>query len=54
MPEIIDKPSLETVEFEAEELPMLLPVYYKRLFPHKLFYRWMSYGLCKLCLHSSR
>lgn len=42
MPEII-----EPVVFDPEELPMLLPVYYKRLFPHKLFYRWLSYGLCE-------
>lgn len=24
-----------------------LPLYYKRLFPHKPFYRWLSYSLCK-------
>lgn len=42
MPELEDK-----VSFDPDELPMLLPVYYKRLFPHKLFYRWLSYGLCE-------
>lgn len=34
-------------EFNAELLQDMLPIYYKRLFPHKLFYRWLSYNLCK-------
>lgn len=33
--------------YDAAFLPDMLPVYYKRLFPHKPFYRWLSYGLCK-------
>lgn len=27
-----------------EQLPELLSVYYKRLFPYELYYRWLSYG----------
>ncbi|KAG5892628.1 hypothetical protein JTB14_019716 [Gonioctena quinquepunctata] len=30
--------------FNEETLPDLLPLYYKRLFPHLQFYRWLSYG----------
>lgn len=33
--------------YDPAVLPDMLPVYYKRLFPHKPFYRWLSYGLCK-------
>lgn len=36
-----------TAVYDPEFLPDMLPVYYKRLFPHKPFYRWLSYGLCK-------
>lgn len=35
------------VVYDPAFLPDMLPVYYKRLFPHKPFYRWLSYGLCK-------
>jgi DNA primase small subunit len=48
MPEEPPKEELKKREFQADLLKDLLPIYYKRLFPHKLFYRWMSYGLCKL------
>lgn len=48
MPEIVS--NTEVALFDPNELPMLLPVYYKRLFPHKLFYRWLSYGLCEFDL----
>ena len=41
-------PEIKTKEFDPEALKDLLPIYYKRIFPHKPFYRWMSYGLCKL------
>lgn len=36
--------------YDAEILPDLLPLYYKRLFPHIPFYRWLSYGngMCKM------
>ncbi|KAJ6634150.1 DNA primase small subunit, partial [Pseudolycoriella hygida] len=30
--------------YDPEILPDLLPLYYKRLFPHAPFYRWLSYG----------
>lgn len=30
--------------YDPEILPDLLPLYYKRLFPHSHFYRWLSYG----------
>lgn len=33
-------------EYDPECLQELLPMYYKRLFPHEAFYRWLSYGLC--------
>ncbi|XP_044750772.1 DNA primase small subunit [Coccinella septempunctata] len=32
------------MDFNEEHLPDLLPLYYKRLFPHQLFYQWLSYG----------
>ncbi|KAL3276179.1 hypothetical protein HHI36_020897 [Cryptolaemus montrouzieri] len=30
--------------FNEEHLADFLPLYYKRLFPHSLFYQWLSYG----------
>lgn len=33
--------------FDSENLPDMLKIYYKRLFPHKNFYRWLSYFSCK-------
>lgn len=35
--------------YDPEILRDLLPLYYKRLFPHQPFYRWLSYGngMCK-------
>lgn len=33
--------------YDPNILPDLLPIYYKRLFPHIPFYRWMAYGSCK-------
>ncbi|CAH0555024.1 unnamed protein product [Brassicogethes aeneus] len=35
---------MSTPEFNEEHLPDLLPLYYKRLFPHANFFRWLSYG----------
>ncbi|CAH1103650.1 unnamed protein product [Psylliodes chrysocephalus] len=35
---------MNKVEYNAETLSDLLPVYYRRLFPHSQFYRWLSYG----------
>lgn len=34
-------------EYNQNILRDLLPVYYNRLFPHKPFYKWLSYGLSK-------
>lgn len=36
----------ETVDEQYTQLDLqdMLPIYYKRLFPHKNFYRWLSYG----------
>ncbi|XP_050096448.1 DNA primase small subunit [Anopheles aquasalis] len=44
MPEPEETPAKSKSEFDPNILPDLLPLYYKRLFPHKQFYRWMSYG----------
>ena len=30
--------------YSQDELPDLLPVYYRRLFPYGLYYRWLNYG----------
>lgn len=48
-----ENPTVNTAKYDPNILPDMLPVYYKRLFPHKPFYRWLSYGLCKskLCYH---
>lgn len=33
--------------FDPNSLQDMLKMYYVRLFPHKPFYRWLSYNLCK-------
>lgn len=38
-------------EYDPELLQELLPIYYKRLFPHQAFYRWLSYGLCNILIN---
>lgn len=40
-------PEEMTTEFNPDLLQDMLPIYYKRLFPHKQFYRWLSYNLCE-------
>lgn len=35
--------------YDSNILPDMLPVYYRRLFPHEPFYRWLNYGHCKIC-----
>ncbi|XP_037950042.1 DNA primase small subunit [Teleopsis dalmanni] len=35
----------DVIKYDINILPDMLPLYYKRLFPHKPFYRWLSYGL---------
>lgn len=42
----VDKKDSEHA-FDPVYLPDMLKVYYKRLFPHKAFYRWLSYASCK-------
>lgn len=37
-------------EFDAKSLQDMLKIYYVRLFPHKPFYRWLSYNLCEYFL----
>ena len=31
-------------KYDPAELPDLLPIYYKRLFPYGPYYRWLHYG----------
>lgn len=38
----------DEILYDSTLLPFMLPVYYKRIFPHKPFYRWLSYSLCEL------
>lgn len=40
----------ETAAFDPDTLQDMLPLYYKRLFPHKQFYRWLSYNNCEFAL----
>ncbi|XP_067644088.1 DNA primase small subunit isoform X2 [Eurosta solidaginis] len=40
--------------YDPNILADMLPVYYKRLFPHKPFYRWLSYGLSESGIFSNR
>nr|XP_022908428.1 DNA primase small subunit [Onthophagus taurus] len=35
---------MDTNKYNEESLPDVLPLYYKRLFPHLSFFRWLSYG----------
>ncbi|XP_055910383.1 DNA primase small subunit [Eupeodes corollae] len=44
----------ELPKYDPSSLPDMLPVYYKRLFPHKPFYRWLSYGLSEPGIFSNR
>ncbi|KAL5290325.1 PRIM1 family protein [Megaselia abdita] len=39
-----DQPQTQVEEYDPSILPNVLPIYFKRLFPHKLFYKWLSYG----------
>lgn len=36
--------ALTESRYDASELPDLLPVYYRRLFPYPQYFRWLSYG----------
>lgn len=44
-------PSQASASFDSSHLRDLLKTYYKRLFPHRLFYKWLVYGYCKFCLN---
>ncbi|EDV23807.1 uncharacterized protein TRIADDRAFT_26575 [Trichoplax adhaerens] len=33
-----------SVKYDLTDLPQLMAVYYKRLFPYQLYYKWLSYG----------
>ncbi|MCJ8741708.1 hypothetical protein PDJAM_G00073710 [Pangasius djambal] len=35
---------MPTSDYDPACLPDLLPLYYRRLFPYSLYYRWLSYG----------
>ncbi|XP_031559375.1 DNA primase small subunit-like [Actinia tenebrosa] len=39
-----DKVSSSQIQFSQSDLPELLQQYYKRLFPYKYYYQWLSYG----------
>ena len=32
------------MSFDADSLPDLLPIYYKRIFPSGPYYKWLNYG----------
>lgn len=36
-------------EYSQQDLQDMLKIYYKRLFPSKMFYRWLTYSHCKFC-----
>lgn len=40
-------PDEKPEEYNDQDLRDMLPIYYKRLFPHEPFYRWISYGQSK-------
>lgn len=55
MPEKDENGTSKVVEkFNPDSMQDLLPIYYKRLFPHMQFYRWMSYGLSEPSVFSNR
>lgn len=33
-----------SVEYNKQQLPEMLLAYYRFLFPHKLFHKWLSYS----------
>lgn len=40
----------QTDEYSQNDLQDMLPIYYKRVFPHKPFYRWLSYNMSKFTI----
>ncbi|KAL9906165.1 DNA primase small subunit isoform 1-T1 [Glossina fuscipes fuscipes] len=51
--EVMHEKKDETL-YDSTLLPFMLPVYYKRLFPHKPFYRWLSYSLFEEKIFTNR
>lgn len=51
MPADVESP---VEEYSQRDLLDMLPIYYKRLFPHKPFYRWLSYGLSECGIASQQ
>ena len=45
-----DKIMTNTVDFDADALPDLLAMYYKRLFPYDHYHKWLSYNNGKFFL----
>ncbi|CAB3976730.1 DNA primase small subunit-like [Paramuricea clavata] len=39
-----DETSVQNSQYNQNDLPELLKQYYKRIFPYKLYYQWLSYG----------
>ncbi|XP_053688027.1 DNA primase small subunit [Sabethes cyaneus] len=54
MPENTESNKKAVESFDPNSLQDLLPIYYKRLFPHLQFYRWMSYGLSEASVFTNR
>lgn len=35
---------VQNSQYNPNDLPELLKLYYKKIFPYKLYYQWLSYG----------
>ncbi len=44
-----DETSIKESQYNQDDLPELLKQYYKRIFPYKLYYQWLSYGEGEIC-----
>eukprot|EP00058_Branchiostoma_floridae_P019687 XP_002605177.1 hypothetical protein BRAFLDRAFT_58959 [Branchiostoma floridae] len=40
----VKQSTAESTAYDRNDLPELLPIYYKRLFPYGPYYKWLSYG----------
>ncbi|XP_066263732.1 DNA primase small subunit-like isoform X3 [Branchiostoma lanceolatum] len=40
----VKQSTAENTAYDRNDLPELLPIYYKRLFPYGPYYKWLSYG----------
>ncbi|EDS31751.1 DNA primase small subunit [Culex quinquefasciatus] len=54
MPQPMETSQKAEDKFDPASLNDLLPLYYRRLFPHLQFYRWMSYGLSEPSVFTNR